>query len=57
MFPVITVEGVPAKVFTGGGLGGTWTGMGDDASLISSLGRGSMDPWCAISALRAATIG
>jgi hypothetical protein len=56
MFPVMIVDGTTAKVLVGGGLGGACTGV-DGACLSSTGGRGSIDAWCAISALRAATIG
>ena len=57
MFPVMIVVGTTAKVLVGGGPGGACTGMGDDASLSSTGGSGSMDARWAMSALRAATIG
>jgi hypothetical protein len=55
--PVMTVEGVPVCVRTGGGIGGAFAGAGAENSLASKGGMGSIEDWCAISALRAATIG
>jgi len=50
MVPVTIVVGTTAKVLVGGGLGEACTGV-DGACLNSTGGRGSMDAWCAMSAL------